>query len=192
MTESETKVGTAIGSEYDEHDNKSTGSPAAAGASRTAAREPAHAAGGGLLHIIKPGQGTKVRWGTAIGAGALAVAGAEWIYTELQAYNFGAYDLVIRTMIPVILLLAAVYGIFVVVGRRPSVVDFLIATEGEMKKVNWSTRKEVWGATKVVIVTVLALGIVLAVVDAIFMLCFGAIGVLKNVPLLSSLINGSK
>ncbi len=185
-------MGTAIGSEYEEHENKPTGTPASGNAARPAAREPATGPGGGLLRILKPGQGTRVRWGTAIGAGALAVGGAQWIYTELQGYSFGSYDLVVRTMIPVILLVAAIYGIFVVVGRRTGVVDFLIATEGEMKKVNWSTRKEVWGATKVVIVTVLALGIVLAIVDAAFMLFFGTIGILKNVPLLGTLLGGDK
>ncbi|MBU0641058.1 MAG: preprotein translocase subunit SecE [Planctomycetes bacterium] len=55
----------------------------------------------------------------------------------------------------------------------------MIATEGEMKKVNWSSKKEVIGATKVVIVTVLALGAMLFIVDIFFMTVFGGIGVLK-------------
>jgi preprotein translocase SecE subunit len=58
-------------------------------------------------------------------------------------------------------------------------VDFFIATEGEMKKVNWSTRKEVWGATRVVIVTVMALAIILCIVDTAFMFLFNGIGVLR-------------
>jgi hypothetical protein len=37
----------------------------------------------------------------------------------------------------------------------------------------------VWGATKVVIVTVLALGFILAIVDLAFILIFSAVGVLR-------------
>ena len=38
------------------------------------------------------------------------------------------------------------------IARKPSqTVDFMIATEGEMKKVNWSTRREILGSTWVVI-----------------------------------------
>ena len=49
-----------------------------------------------------------------------------------------------------------------VVGVNRKANDFFIATEGEMKKVNWSTRAEVIRSTKVVIVTVVGgLGIFL-------------------------------
>jgi preprotein translocase SecE subunit len=37
------------------------------------------------------------------------------------------------------------------VGLKRSSVDFLIATDGEMKKVNWSTRKVIWDSTMVVV-----------------------------------------
>ena len=35
--------------------------------------------------------------------------------------------------------------------NKPANVDFLIATDSEMKKVNWTSRKELIGSTKVVI-----------------------------------------
>lgn len=140
---------------------------------------------GGPFKVIKPGQGIHVRWGTAIGAAVLALAGAHFASEQLQAVDLGSenYNFYFHTLLPVVLLLAALYGVFWVVGRKPVVVDFLIATEGEMKKVSWSTRREVWGATKVVIVCVFALGIILAVVDAFFMTVFGWMGVLKHVKL---------
>jgi preprotein translocase subunit SecE len=138
------------------------------------------APGAGLpLRVIKPGQGIHVRWGTAMGAGLLALAGAHFIWLQLPAFDFGAYQFYVRTLVPVVLLLAVAYLIFWAVGRSPKTVDFFIATEGEMKKVNWSTRKEVWGATRVVIVTVMALAIILCVVDVVFMLFFTQIGVLR-------------
>ena len=36
--------------------------------------------------------------------------------------------------------------------NKPTNVDFLIATDSEMKKVNWTSRKELIGSTKVVII----------------------------------------
>ena len=144
----------------------------------------ARPAGASPFRAYKPSQGTRVRWGTAAGAGVIVVAGAAYVYDWL-ALPFGGnatLDIVLRTLIPVVLLLAAGYVVFWLVGRNRSTVDFMIATEGEMKKVNWSSRKEVLGATKVVIFTVLALGFLLAVVDLAFMVLFSAIGVLR-IPL---------
>ncbi|MBI4574748.1 MAG: preprotein translocase subunit SecE [Planctomycetes bacterium] len=43
--------------------------------------------------------------------------------------------------------------------------DFLIETEGEMKKVSWPTRAEVVGSSVVVIATVMVLGVYMYIVD---------------------------
>ncbi|MGD8451694.1 MAG: preprotein translocase subunit SecE [Phycisphaerae bacterium] len=144
---------------------------------------PASAGSGGAspLRPYKPGQGRHVRWGTAGGAGVIAVAGAMFVYDWLAA-PFGGNstsDVVLRTLIPVVLLIGAAWLIWWLTGTRRGSVDFMIATEGEMKKVNWSSRREVFGATKVVIFTVLAMGMMLAVVDFVFMGLFALIGVLK-------------
>jgi preprotein translocase subunit SecE len=64
------------------------------------------------------------------------------------------------------------------VNRKSS--DFMIATEGEMKKVSWSSRREVIGSTKVVILFTIALACFLFVVDLAFQTLFSAIGVLKT------------
>ncbi|MFQ6049008.1 MAG: preprotein translocase subunit SecE [Phycisphaerae bacterium] len=55
----------------------------------------------------------------------------------------------------------------------------MIATEGEMKKVSWSTRREVIGSTKVVIAVVIMLAVMLFVVDTVFAVFFNFIDVLK-------------
>jgi preprotein translocase subunit SecE len=138
------------------------------------------------FRVYKPGQGTHVRWGTAIGAGVIALAGANFVY-EYLAPVAGAW---VRTLVPVVLLLGAAYLVFLLVGQRRGSVDFLIATEGEMKKVNWSTRQEVFGATKVVIFTVLALSVMLFLVDIFFMLIFSGIGLLK-IPIWEQWFGGS-
>ncbi len=129
------------------------------------------------LKIYKPGQGMHVRWGTAIGGGILALAGAQFLYEWLRLPF--PDNLVARTLIPVAVIALAAWAIFWLVGQKRGPVDFMIATEGEMKKVNWSSRKEVLGATKVVIFTVMVLGLLLALVDVLFMLLFALIGVLK-------------
>ncbi len=56
----------------------------------------------------------------------------------------------------------------------------MIATEGEMKKVSWSTRRELLGSTKVVIALTVLMAVLLFVVDLMFQSLFSSIGVLKR------------
>ncbi len=126
-------------------------------------------------HLYKPGQGVRVRWGTAGGLGVIALALARFAYDQLQYVG----NLWVRTFIPVALLVVSGWLIFWLVGQNRKFVDFLIATEGELKKATWPSRREVIGATKVVIVTVFALAALLFVFDTFFMLFFEAIGVLR-------------
>jgi preprotein translocase subunit SecE len=138
--------------------------------------ESPRAAGGSPFAVYKPGQGLHVRWGTAGGLGLIALAAAAFIYDQLPRINSST---VVQTTVPVVILAGLAYFIFWLVGQKHNFVDFLIATEGEMKKVNWSTRAEVIGATRIVIVTLLALGFLLAFVDALFIVFFSKINVLK-------------
>jgi preprotein translocase SecE subunit len=135
---------------------------------------PRRAGGGSALHVYKPGQGAHVRWGTAAAGGVVVLGLAAFVHEQLVWFTDW-----VRYLIPVALLVVLGYLVFRFVGQSRSVVDFMIATEGEMKKVNWSTRREVLGATKVVIVAVMSLGIMLFVVDIFFMFFFDAIDVLK-------------
>jgi len=67
---------------------------------------------------------------------------------------------------------------YIGLARRP--VEFLIATDGEMKKVNWTTYREVKGSTIVVIVATFLIAGILFLVDMGFSWVFGAIGVLER------------
>jgi preprotein translocase subunit SecE len=133
--------------------------------------------------LYKPGQGYYTRMGTAIGSGVIILAGSHYIYSKLSAYpllpqEWARYDIVLHVGIPVCFL----FGLALVVFRLlngPRSADFLIAVEGEMKKVNWTSKKEVLGSTRVVIATLLFLGAVLAGIDLLFMTFFRAIGVLQ-------------
>lgn len=78
----------------------------------------------------------------------------------------------------VILIGAGVVFYFVGVNARS--VDFLIATDGEMKKVNWSTRKDVIASTWVVIGASLLIATGLYLVDIVFSSFFAFIDVLKR------------
>ncbi len=140
--------------------------------------QPAQASGGGhaFFHVVKSGQGKHVRWGTAIGVGLLAFGGAAFSWEIVK--RFTDNETLLR-VVPAAVLLGLAYVIFRFVAQHAGIVDFMIATEGEMKKVNWSSRKEVWGATRIVIVALFALAFVLAFVDVIFILFFSGIGVLK-------------
>ena len=66
--------------------------------------------------------------------------------------------------------------------NKSSNADFLIATDSEMKKVNWTTRKELIGSTKVVIFFMLLIMVLLFTFDTIFGYFFQFIRVLKFGP----------
>jgi len=68
--------------------------------------------------------------------------------------------------------------------NKPSNVDFLIATDSEMKKVNWTSRKELIGSTKVVVVFMFLIATLLFAIDQVFHLLFwaGGKGVLRSPP----------
>ena len=52
--------------------------------------------------------------------------------------------------------------------NKPKNADFLIATDSEMKKVNWTSRKELIGSTKIVIIFMFMIAMFLFAVDQIF------------------------
>ena len=67
---------------------------------------------------------------------------------------------------------------YIGMARRP--VEFLIATDGEMKKVNWTSYREVKGSTIVVIVATFLIAGILYLVDMGFSFLFSTIGVLER------------
>ena len=123
------------------------------------------------MQIYRKAQGRWTRLGTVVGVGVLVVIGARYAWTQLQ----GSGDL-LRWTIPLALMIGCFFVLLRVVNsKRPA--DFMIATEGEMKKVSWSSKKEIVGSTKVVIVTLLIMGAVLFVVDLAFRAFFKFINV---------------
>src|SRR5205823_5533975 len=66
--------------------------------------------------------------------------------------------------------------------NKPYNVDFLIATDSEMKKVNWTTKGELFGSTRVVVLFLFGIAAFLFLVDQVFEFVFWAFGVLKIEP----------
>ena len=145
-------------------------------------REAAPSGGArGFFQQYKPEQGKSTRMGTLFCAGALIAWGAVFLYDRLQVYEGDeAWRLLITTGIPIVFaaLLFAVVWWIAFVSRTSS--DFMIATEGEMKKVSWSSKREIIGSTKVVILFTLLMAFFLFFVDIFFQWAFKAIGVLKR------------
>jgi len=67
--------------------------------------------------------------------------------------------------------------------NKPNNAEFLIATDSEMKKVTWTSRKQLWGSTKVVILFMLFIAASLFIIDLVFHYLFYFINVLKVRPL---------
>ena len=134
---------------------------------------------GGFFTIYKKGQGYWTRMGTA---GAAALVGALTIY-NLYAYlpSLGITD---RNHVTIIaLVFAAVYGFGVYwLMNKPTNAEFLIATDSEMKKVNWTSRSQLIGSTKVVVGFMFLIAALLYVIDLVFQTFFWAIDVLRIPP----------
>jgi preprotein translocase subunit SecE len=139
----------------------------------------------GLFQVYKPGQGYYTRMGTGVFFGVLILWAAHFTWEQLavlQISGGSGWRLYARYGVPVGVLAGLGLLLYYVVGVNRRAIDFFIATEGEMKKVSWSSKKEVVGSTKVVIVTTVLLGIFLFFVDIAFQLFFAWIDVLRVAP----------
>jgi len=120
------------------------------------------------MQMYKPGQGKYSRLGTFFAVAITVAIGCYRLYQMLGASDLNFW---ITAMIPVV-----VFGVFAAVAgwlvNKPTVADFLIAAEGELKKVNWSSRKEIAVSTFVVIIVVLLMSALLGATDFVFQLIF--------------------
>ncbi len=121
-----------------------------------------------LFSIYKRGQGKYTRLGSGFGFGIIAGLGCLQLYRTLQATDLGLW---VETMVPA--------GLFVILSllivwlmNKATIADFMVAAEGEMKKVNWSSRKEIAVSTFIVIFVVIAFALLLGVTDFSFRLFF--------------------
>jgi preprotein translocase SecE subunit len=143
----------------------------------------------GFFTIYKRGQGYWTRMGTIIGAALVAFFTAHFIYQQLpvwlpEAWNVGSgLTPTKKVTLAACVGFLLVYSLFVYwITNKPTNVDFLIATDSEMKKVNWTSRKELIGSTKVVNIFMFLIAAILFVVDLFFGYVYYLRSVLKTRP----------
>ncbi len=124
--------------------------------------------------IYKRSQGKYTRVITALAVLIMVAWGSYSLAEKLSGYGVNPY---LRFGIPLGVLVFFGLLMFWLVNK-PRMADFLIATESEMKKVSWSSKKEVIGSTKVVIVTTFIMAALLFLVDFVFAKIFKLIGVM--------------
>ena len=129
-----------------------------------------------MFNIYKRGQGRYTRIITVLCVMLIGIIGAYMLSEKLSAYAPSRIPPV-RFGVPLLVLAGLGLLMFWVVNR-PKSADFLIATEGEMKKVSWSTKKEIIGSTKVVIVTTFIMASILFGVDLSFTILFRWFGIM--------------
>lgn len=147
-------------------------------------RPPRGSAGGApeasFFAIYKKGQGYWTRMLTAAGALTVILLTVQFLY--LYALPPITDNKNTRLIVAGGFTLAACVVSWWLMNKAGSV-DFLIATDSEMKKVNWTSRAELIGSTKVVIIFMFLISIILFGIDLLFGYFFYWIGVLKFPPL---------
>jgi len=138
--------------------------------------------------IYKPDQGYWTRTMSAVAVAVIGLAGAAWLYQ--QTVGTSVY---LQGGLAAGFLIAMAVVIYWIYGINRKTVDFFILTEGELKKVNWTTRREIIGSTWVVVIVAISIAVILFVVDIFFKELFSAIGILTGgsyfVELFKSLFN---
>jgi preprotein translocase SecE subunit len=122
-----------------------------------------------LTHIYKPGQGKYTRLCSGLAAAIIVGFGCWRLYQKLGATDLNLW---VVSLVPVIVFAGLAVLIYWLVNKA-SVADFMIAAEGELKKVNWSSRKEVAVSTLVVIIVVVFMAALLGTTDLVFRMFFG-------------------
>lgn len=139
---------------------------------------------GGFFTIYKKGQGYWTRMGTVAGAGLIGLWAAYFLYSHLQVWMLDADNRPRNKWIMgIVVVFLAVYSLIAwwIMNNRNNV-QFLIETDSEMKKVNWTNKQELIGSTKIVIVFMFLTAAFLFVMDLIFGYLFYVIDVLKVRP----------
>jgi preprotein translocase SecE subunit len=143
---------------------------------------------GGFFTIYKKGQGYWTRMGTLAGVTLLGVMLAYTLWVQIPVTFFEPDEAGQITGRKVGGAIAAgfllIYSFIAIrLMNKPSNVDFLIATDSEMKKVNWTSRRELIGSSKVVIVFMFLIALYLFLNDIVWGYLMHWIHVLRTPPL---------
>ncbi|MEO0475224.1 MAG: preprotein translocase subunit SecE [Planctomycetota bacterium] len=132
------------------------------------------------LQVYKSGQGYWTRMMTAIAVMTFSLGFAVWFNDKLL-FKIVADENEMYWQAGIIAVTAvAVGGLLWFLLNKPKIADFMIATENEMKKVNWPTKQAVMGLTWIVIAGTLMIALILFVADFGFTNLFQAFGILET------------
>ncbi|TVQ51519.1 MAG: preprotein translocase subunit SecE [Phycisphaerales bacterium] len=133
------------------------------------------------IGIYKRGQGYYTRVVSAFGFGLVILMGGYWVGDIARTMPIAGEP--VYTQAVAFLIFSAFFGAiaYYLIGVKPKFVDFLIATEGEMKKVNWSSRQEVFGSTWIIISMTVFIAIICFLWDLLYQWIFSTAGVLEYI-----------
>lgn len=133
------------------------------------------------LGIYKEGQGFWTRLMSFMGWGVIFAWGAAWLWGQVARLPItGVEPQFVQGGVAGVVLIVGFVLCYYLCYNKPSTGEFLIATEGEMKKVNWSSKREIRGSTTVVVSIAVLLGLILFSIDIGFSTFFKWIGVLQS------------
>ena len=128
----------------------------------------------------KVGQGYWTRMMSAVAGGVLVAYAALWFWGQLSQLNVKGEIIYYQGAVAGAILLLGGMLVYWLTYLSPKSGEFLIATEGEMRKVNWSSRREIMGSTWVVIAIAVLIAFVLFTVDILLSKFFQMINVLHS------------
>jgi preprotein translocase SecE subunit len=131
---------------------------------------------GGWMEYSKPGLGRWARTGALVGIGSLAAYGSyafymlpslssPWWADWWKVTVFGKALSLKPVLFPTVGIFTTVMFVTYLLLNRERWAEFLIETEGELKKVSWPARKEYLGSAFVVVLVVAVISIFLHFVD---------------------------
>jgi len=116
-----------------------------------------------LFKIYKRGQGYHTRLWSGLVVFAIAAGGCYVLWRKLTVLD----NLWVETLVPVSLCTVIGLVLFWLLNR-PGAADFMISAEGEIKKVSWSSRREITVSTMIVICVVVLMAAMLFAADMTF------------------------
>ncbi len=115
------------------------------------------------------------------GPPALTGPGSLWNAQIAQAQGIPAFQIVyVQSVTAIVILLVGGVIVYLFVGHKPVTAEFLIATDGEMRKVNWSTKKIILDSTYVVIAAAVLIAAFIFLWDVLISNFFKVINVVRG------------
>ena len=129
--------------------------------------------------MYKLGQGYWTRVISATAGGVIALLGGWWLHDIFETIDWGINPIFLSWGIGGLFVALCCPAIYFWTARTVKTVDFLVATESEMKKVSWPTRRDVSGSTVIVIFTSMLIALFCFFFDQVFFLLFVQLRVLN-------------